>query len=224
MTTGHDEFLTPAPGVQSDHPKVIALAKEITAGCDTRTQEARALFEYVRDTVRYSVSVPFEDLADYLALNTLERGWGFCVQKSALLCALARAMGIPARLGFADIRNYLLPEYLDQMLPDKIIYCHCFLEWQLNGRWLKATPSFDRKLTQERGWHLVEFSAEANMLLPATDQEGRPHVEYLHYRGWRLGVPLEEFFQVNMEKCGSEVIDAWRALVRQTYPAPRSQA
>lgn len=216
-----DTFLAPAPGVQSDNPQVIALAREVTAGCNTPADQARALFDYVRDTVRYSVSVPFEDLADYLALNTLERGWGFCVQKSSLLCALARAVGIPARLGFADIKNHLLPDYLDQMIPDKIIYFHCFVEWRLNERWVKATPSFDQRLSHERGWRLVEFSPDADGLLPATDQEGRPHVEYLYYRGWRMEVPLEEFIQVNVEKCGPQVIDAWRSLVRQASPAPR---
>ncbi len=224
MPTDSDQFLMPAPGVQSGHPQVIALAHEISAGCQSEEDKARALFDFVRDTVRYSVSVPFDDLADYLALNTLERGWGFCVQKSALLCALARAKGIPARLGFADIRNHLLPDYLDQMVPDKVIYGHCFVEWLLNGRWVKATPSFDQRLSQERGWRLVEFSPDSDCLLPATDLAGRPHVEYLHYRGWRLGVPLEEFIQINVEKCGPQVMDAWRALVRQVSPGEKPQA
>jgi transglutaminase-like putative cysteine protease len=210
------QFLKPSPGVQSDHPEVASLAHEIIAGLNDPASQARALFDYARDTVRYSVSVPFEDLGDYLALNTLERGWGFCVQKSALLCALARSVGIPARLGFADIKNYLLPDYLDQMLPDKIIYFHCFLEWRLNGRWLKATPSFDQKLTKERGWHLVMFSPDADGLLPATDLAGRPHVEYIRYRGWRLGVPLDEFIEVNTAKLGREAMDAWRVFTRQT--------
>jgi hypothetical protein len=173
------------------------------------------LFDYARDTVRYSVSVPFDDLNDYLALNTLARGWGFCVQKSALLCALARAVGIPARLGFADIKNYLLPEYLDQMVPDKILYYHCFVEWRINGRWIKSTPSFDTRLTQERGWRLVVFSPEADGLLPSTDLAGQPHVEYINHRGWRLGVPLDEFIEVNTAHCGQEAMDTWRALVRQ---------
>ena len=38
---------------------------------------------------------------------TLARGYGFCVNKAVLLAALARAVGIPARLGFADVRNHL---------------------------------------------------------------------------------------------------------------------
>ena len=34
-------------------------------------------------------------------------GAGFCVGKAALLTAVARADGIPARLHFADVRNHL---------------------------------------------------------------------------------------------------------------------
>ena len=215
MPSYADKFLVPASGVQSDHPRLIALANEITTDCISKEDMARALFDYVRDAVRYSVYVPFEAMDDYLALNTLERGWGFCVQKASLLCALARAVGIPTRLGFADIKNHLLPGHLDKMIPDKIIYFHCFVEWQINGRWIKSTPSFDRELSLERGWRLVFFSPDADALLPATDQAGRRHVEYLRYRGWRVGVPLDEFIEVNTANCGQETMDAWRELVRQ---------
>ncbi|KMY66126.1 hypothetical protein AAU61_18610 [Desulfocarbo indianensis] len=201
--------------MQSDHPQVIALARELTSGLATQEDKARALFEYARDTVRYSVYVPFEPLEEYLALNTLKRGRGFCVQKAALLCALARAVGIPSRLGFADIINHLLPEHLEYLMPSGVLHYHCFVEWLLGGRWLKATPSFDRQLTEERGWRLVEFSPDADALLPATDLAGHPHVEYTRSRGWRLGVPLDEFVEVNTADYGQEAMDAWRALSRK---------
>jgi transglutaminase-like putative cysteine protease len=224
MLSDHDKFLLPAPGVQSDHPEIVALAHEIVSGLDDPADQARTLFDYVRDTVRYSVSVPFEDLSDYLALNILERGWGFCVQKGSLLCALARAAGIPTRLGFADIKNYLMPDYLDKMIPERILYYHCFVEWLLSGRWIKSTPSFDKQLTEDRGWRLVMFSPDSDALLPATDQAGRTHVEYVRYRGWRLGVPLDEFIEVNTANCGQEAMDDWRKLVRQAKPGSKSPA
>ncbi len=222
MTTDLKQFLLPAPAIQSDHPQVTALAQDITSGCTGEVEKARALFEYVRDTVRYSVYVPFDRLEDYLALNTLARGRGYCVQKSALLCSLARAVGIPTRLGFADIKNHLLPEHLEEMIPGKILYYHCFVEWLLEGRWVKSTPSFDRKLTEERGWRLVEFDPVHDALLPETDLAGRPHVEYLHYHGWRLGVPLDEFIAVNTQNCGQEAMDAWRELARQAVAEQRT--
>jgi transglutaminase-like putative cysteine protease len=211
QTDDLEQFLTPAPGIQCQHPEVFTLARSLARGAANDVDAARRLFEFVRDTVRYSVHVPFWELEHYLALNTLARGYGFCVQKSALLCALARALGIPSRLGFADIQNHLVRGPLAEALPDGLIYHHCFLEWFVGGRWLKCTPSFDRGLTEALGWRLVEFSAEANALLPATDLAGQPHITYLRYHGWRLGVPLEEFLGVTVEHYGQEGLEDWKA-------------
>jgi transglutaminase-like putative cysteine protease len=211
MSEDLEQFLTPAPGIQCQHPEVYRLARSLALGAKNDVQAAGRLFEYVRDKVRYSVYVPFWELEHYLALNTLARGTGFCVQKSALLCALARALGIPSRLGFADIQNHQVRGPLAEALPQGIIYHHCFVQWFVGGRWLKATPSFDRGLTEALGWRLVEFSAEVDALLPSTDLAGQPHVAYLRQHGWRLGVPLEEFLGVTVERYGSEGLESWKA-------------
>jgi transglutaminase-like putative cysteine protease len=189
-------FLSPAPGIQCDHPEVYNLAQSIVKGSKNNVEAARQLFEYVRDTIRYSLIVPLASFEDYLALNTLARGKGFCIQKAALLCALARTLGIPSRLGFADIRNERLYGYLREIIPDKIVYYHCFIEWFIGERWLKSTPSFDKTLTERYSWQLVEFNPTTDALLPAVDLQGRPHVSYLTYHGWRLGVPLTEFISI----------------------------
>lgn len=204
-------FLTPAPGVQCEPGEVFELAKRVARGSANEVEAAQKLFEFVRDTVRYSVRVPFDSLEHYLALNTLARGRGYCVQKAALLCALARAVGIPSRLGFADIENNLLPEGLYEITGGKVLHYHCFVEWFVGGAWHKATPSFDKALSAERGWRLVEFVPGQDLLLPATDLAGRPHIRYVKQRGWRLGVPLEEMQATWLEEVGSGHLDAWRA-------------
>ncbi len=214
-----DEFLVPSPGIQCDHPEIQKLARAIAKGSKNDVEAARRLFEYVRDTVAYSVNVPVANLEDYLALNTLARGKGFCVQKSALLCALARSLGIPSRLGFADIKNEKLHGRLMQMIPDKVIYHHCFMEWFVGGRWFKSTPSFDRTLSQRHGWRLVEFNPAGDALLPATDLQGRPHVSYLAYHGWRMGVPLEEFSEVTDRYYGAGSMADWDARGRAALAA-----
>ncbi|MBI4798722.1 MAG: transglutaminase domain-containing protein [Desulfarculus sp.] len=82
-----EQFLVPAPGIQCEHPEVFKLARSLARGAKNDVEVARRLFEFARDSVRYSVYVPFWELEHYLALNTLARGKGYCVQKSALLCA-----------------------------------------------------------------------------------------------------------------------------------------
>ncbi|MCF8043077.1 MAG: transglutaminase-like domain-containing protein [Desulfarculaceae bacterium] len=206
-----ENFLVPAPGVQCEAAEIFELARRTARGSVGDVEAARRLFEFVRDTVRYSVRVPFDSLEHYLALNTLARGRGYCVQKAALLCALARAVGIPSRLGFADIENNLLPEGLYEITGGKVLSYHCFVEWYVGGAWYKATPSFDKALSAEHGWRLVEFVPGEDLLLPATDLAGRPHIRYLQQRGWRLGVPLEEMMAYWTEDVGLDHLDAWRA-------------
>ena len=213
MSEDLEQFLTPAPGIQCEHPEVLGLARGLAKGAKNDVEAARRLFDFVRDSVRYSLNVPFWELEHYLALNTLARGFGFCVQKSALLCALARALGIPARLGFADIQNHQVRGPLAELIPGGVIHYHCFLEWFVGGRWLKATPSFDRRLCQEMGWRLVEFDPRHNALLPATDLEGRPHISYLRQHGWRLGVPLEECMSQWRTNQDGVILEGWKRLV-----------
>lgn len=214
-----EDFLAPAPGVQCEPREVFELARRVAKGSANDVEAARRLFEFVRDTVRYSVRVPFDSLEHYLALNTLARGRGYCVQKAALLCALARAVGIPARLGFADIENNLLPEGLYEITGGKILTYHSFVEWYVGGAWYKATPSFDKAISAEQGWRLVEFVAGQDLLLPATDLAGRPHISYLRYRGWRLGVPMDEMMTSWLEDAGPQRIDNWRAWAREAEAA-----
>lgn len=204
-------FLEPAPGVQCEPREVFDLARQAARGSKNDVEAAQKLFEFVRDTVRYSVAVPFEPIEQYQALNTLARGKGYCVQKAALLCALARAVGIPARLGFADIANEQLPEELYEITGDNVLQYHSFVEWYIGRQWNKATPSFDAELSTQRGWRLVEFVPGEDLLLPATTLDGRPHIRYLRQRGWRYGVPLEEMMTTWEAKVGPKRMDAWRA-------------
>jgi transglutaminase-like putative cysteine protease len=206
-----ESFLAPAPGIQCEPEAVRQLARRIARGSANDVEAAGRLFEFVRDTVRYSVRVPFEPMEHYLALNTLARGKGYCVQKAALLCALARSLGIPARLGFADIANFQLPEGIFEITGGNVLHFHSFVEWFIGRAWRKATPSFDAALSRERGWRLVEFAPGEDLLLPATDLAGRPHIKYLKQRGWRHGVPLEEMMATWEAEVGPERVAAWRA-------------
>jgi transglutaminase-like putative cysteine protease len=208
-----DQFLRPSPGIQCDHPEVIALAEKVSGGGDPVERAAR-LFDFSRDTVRYSVYEPFWEIEDYWALNTLARGKGYCAQKAALLTALARAVGIPARIAYAHIRNYQLPDEMVRSLGDNVLHYHTYVQWHLNGRWLAATPSFDRKLCADLGWRLVEFVPDRDLMLPALDTRGRPHIDYVAKLGWRPGIMLDEMLTFWRTLQGGRRIKVWMAAVK----------
>jgi len=150
-------------------------------------------------------------MSHYRASAVLERGFAYCVQKAALLAAFGRAAGLPARLGFADIENHLVSERLLNYLGTNLMTFHAYTELFIRGRWVKATPSFDRQLCQDQGWQLVVFDGQNDALLPAQDLQGRPHVTYLKYHFTSPGVPLDEIMAAWTKVYGPQRLARWRA-------------
>ncbi len=179
--------------IDAEHRAVKDFAEEIVAGLPTLRDKAVALFYAVRDGIRYT---PYGvDLSPdaMRASTTLSAGRGFCIQKALLLTASARAVGIPARLGFADVRNHLASQrFLDLMGGNEIFAWHAFTELFLDGRWLKATPAFDLGLCERFGVRPLEFDGTQDALFHPFDAAGRPYMEYVRQRGSYADLPLAE--------------------------------
>ena len=112
-------FLSPADYIDSDHPAVAARTAETAAGASGPVEVARRLYLFVRDAIRYDPYVDYTDPETFRASSVLAAGRGYCVGKASLYCALARAAGIPARLGLADVRNHLAtPKLLETVGTD----------------------------------------------------------------------------------------------------------
>jgi hypothetical protein len=122
----------------------------------------------------------------------LARKEGFCIQKAVLLVALSRAVGIPARLGFAVIRNYLLPEKVAEMLQTNVLPDHGYAELYIHGRWVKVTPALDTETCKKNRIIPVEFDGQNDTKFHSHTQEGKLHTEYLLDRGPYEDVPLIE--------------------------------
>ncbi len=186
-------YLCATAHIDSDHPAVVEFAEETVAGLTTPTEKAVALFYAVRDGIRYTpygVDLSPEAMR---ASVTLSAGKGMCIQKALLLTASARAVGVPARLGFADVLNHLASRrFLDLMGGTEVFAWHAFTEFSLDDRWLKATPAFDLGLCERFGVRPLEFDGTTDALFHPFDAEGRPHMEYVRDRGSYTDLPLEE--------------------------------
>ncbi len=187
------KYLRSTDYIDADDPTVKGFAEEVVAGISTQRERAVALFYAVRDQIRYT---PYGvDLSPKAmrASAVLSAGRGFCIPKALLLTASARAVGIPARLGFADVRNHLASKRLiDLMGGNEVFAWHAFSEFFLNGRWLKATPAFDLGLCERFGVLPLEFDGTQDALFHPFDAEGRPHMEYVRQRGSYADLPLKE--------------------------------
>lgn len=191
-------FLAPARFVDSDHPAVVEFARRHAKGASDR-ERAVSLYYAVRDGVRYNPFLDFSRDATFQGSVCLEKGEGFCIGKAALLAACARAVGIPARVGFADVKNHLTtPRLAEHMGTDRFVY-HGYTELWLEGRWVKATPAFNLDLCRKFRVKPLEFDGRSDSIFHPFDADDRRHMEYLRDRGSFADVPVAEIQQAFRE-------------------------
>ncbi|MCW5611779.1 MAG: transglutaminase family protein [Rubrivivax sp.] len=183
--------LAPTALIDSDHPAVAAFAAAHACGSDDRAR-AVALYLAVRDGFRYDPYHPDLSPQGMRASTVLAQGHGWCVPKAVLLAAACRAAGIPARLGYADVRNHLSTERMRQMMATDVFYWHGFSELWIDGAWRKATPAFNLSLCERFGLLPLEFDGLADSIYHPFDRAGHRHMEYVHHRGSFDDVPLAQ--------------------------------
>ena len=185
-------FLTPSATIDSDHPAIRRFADE-TAGQAAAPQEiTRRLYDAVRDGVRYDPYAIDLSVEGLRASATLAKGRGWCVPKAVLLAAVCRAVGIPARLGFADVRNHLSTARMRAQMQTDVFYWHGYTTLYLDGRWVKATPAFNIELCERFHLQPLEFNGKDDAIYHPFDLAGNRHMEYLDYRGEFRDVPIDQ--------------------------------
>jgi transglutaminase-like putative cysteine protease len=188
------EYLSPGRYVDSAHPAVLAFSKDHANGGSER-ERAVSLYYAVRDIVRYNPFLDFSDPEVFRASAVLEAGQGFCVGKASLLAACARAAGIAARVGFADVKNHLTTPRLAETMGSDLFVYHGYTELQIDGKWVKATPAFNLALCTRFRVKPLEFDGREDSIFHPFDEDDRRHMEYLRDRGVYADVPVAEIQQ-----------------------------
>ncbi len=181
--------LAPTPLIDSDHPEVVAFARRHATGGNER-ERAVALYYAVRDGFRYDPYRVDLSPAGMRASTVLSLGVGWCVTKAALLAAAARAIGIPARVGYADVRNHLSTERMRQAMQTDIFLWHGYTDLWLGGAWRKATPAFNIELCDRFGLLPLEFNGQDDSIYHPFDRAGNRHMEYVRQHGSFDDMPL----------------------------------
>lgn len=187
--------------IDHDDARVRQFATDTTAGVDADddpTAAAIALFHAVRDGIRYDpYGMAYEPEA-FRASTVVQSETNWCVPKSVLLTASARALGIPARLGFADVRNHLTTEKLTEKMGTDLFAWHGYAELLLPDagepgadRWFKLSTAFNIELCERFGVMVLEFDGSDDALMHPYDTAGNRHMEYVRQRGSFDDLPLD---------------------------------
>ena len=183
-------YLAAGEFIDSSHPEVRAFAQKTTVGAADAVSRAVKLYYAVRE-ILYDPYCAGEDRSYFRASDCLRAKRGFCIPKAALLAAAARSVGIPARVGYADVRNHLSTQKLIELIGGDLFIWHGFTELYVEHRWVKATPAFNLSLCKRFGVLPLEFDGRHDSLFHEYDQGGRRHMEYVRQRGHYPDVPYD---------------------------------
>lgn len=173
--------------------RIRELAAEVTEGKETDLEKARAIYDYVVDTMSYDKSGEGWGHGDIYWACDMKRG--NCTDFHALFTGLNRAVGIPAKFAI----GFPIP-------PDRgageIGGYHCWAEFWLDGYgWVPVDTSEARKHPEKREYFFgahdenrVEFSEGRDLVL-APKQAGEPLNFFVYPYVEVDGEPWEEVEQ-----------------------------
>ena len=204
------KYLSATEIIDSDSKIIIDYAMSVIKDADDDPiSRAINLYYAVRDGIWYDPYLPFYRPEHYRASNVLRRGRAFCIGKAGLLCALGRACGIPSRLGFADVHNHLATRQLIDYLGSNIFSFHGFMEFYLEGKWVKATPAFNKELCRKARVTPLEFNGREDSIFQPYNEEKKLFMEYITDHGTYADIPVDQIVEAWKATYGRERVRKW---------------
>jgi hypothetical protein len=154
------------------------------------TARAIQLYFLVRDRFLYD---PYHLNLTKKGLKTsqmLQNKRAWCVEKAAILAALARKCGIPSRLGYAVVTNHIGVEKLQEYLRREEIVFHGYTALYLDGQWIKCTPAFDQRICRISQVEPLDWDGRSDSLFQEYTG-GKRFMEYIHFYGEFDDIPID---------------------------------
>ena len=180
------------PAIQS----LIAPFRELP----TQQEQATALYLRIRDGYRYNPYRISLRPDDYRASVLAPRTDAHCVDKAILYVAGLRALGIPARIHLGTVINHIAVERLTEKFGTNELSPHGMVNLYLDGKWLKASPAFNKELCKRCGVDPLEFDGASDSVFQQYDRSGQKFMEYTEDFGHFEDVPVDFMFETMARK------------------------
>lgn len=200
------QYLAETEFLDFKNPELALFFKENSEEGQSVKENAIQLYYAIRDGWRYD---PYEfqfDKQSVKASIISKKDSGHCISKSILLVAGFRWLNIPSRLCFAKVKNHIATENIEKILGTNELAPHGYVEAYLDGKWVKATPAFNKQLCDKLQVSCLDFNGEEDSVFQEYDKAGAVFMEYLEDYGHFDDVPLD--FIVNiLEKTYPHLFD-----------------
>ncbi len=188
---GFDRYLKPTEFIDFNSPEVRGFVNNcVSDACSINENMVRLYYE-VRDTIKYDTYNVFFDPPFFKASQTIKNGYGFCIPKAILLAAAARAIGIPSRLGYVDVTNHIASDKIIKRMRTNVFVFHSYTDLYMSGKWVKATPAFNKTLCEKFDVEPLEFDGTEDSLFQQYDKNGNKYMEYIYDHGTFEDLPYD---------------------------------
>jgi transglutaminase-like putative cysteine protease len=160
----------------------------------TTKEKAVLLYFKIRDGWRYNPYYISFAKESYKASVISKKSEGHCIEKSILLIACLRGLNIPARIHFAKVKNHIGVERIVEKFGTNEMSPHGMVNIFLSGKWIKASPAFNKELCYKCNVAPLDFDGENDSLFQEFDNAGGVFMEYIEDFGHFDDVPTEFIF------------------------------
>jgi len=185
---------------------VQELIKEFQGKGLTDKEKAIGLYFKVRDGWLYNPYLIAFKKEKYRVSYLLSRKEGHCIDKSIILIAGLRAMGIPARIHLAKVKNHIAAERLIAKFGTNELTPHGMVDIFLDNKWLKVSPAFNKTLCERYQVEPLGFDGENDSVLQEFNAEGKEFMEYVEDYGHFDDMPLD--FMIHNMKTNYPILAA----------------
>ncbi len=187
----NSQYIKPTFFINSDSSEIETFVNKNISQIDDEITKAVKLYYAVRDGYYYDPYYLDFKKKSMQAGYLVNRKKGYCIEKAIILAACFRNVGLPARLGFANVRNHIGTERLEKFLGSNLLVFHGYTEVFLEGKWVKATPAFNKQLCEKLNVEPLEFDGKIDSVLQEYDKSGGKYMVYEHYYGEFSDLPYD---------------------------------
>ncbi|AXT55504.1 transglutaminase family protein [Aquimarina sp. AD1] len=191
--------------------EIQKIIEEFKSSNVTLKEKAKALYIKVRDGWRYDPYHINLKKEAYKASKVATKNSGHCLDKSILLIAGLRGLGIPARIHLAKVKNHIGVERLIEKFGTNELTPHGMVNVYLDGKWVKASPAFNKALCEKCNVAPLEFDGENDSMFQEFDNKGGIFMEYLEDYGHFEDVPFD-FILNNIKEHYTDIYEKYKEL------------
>ncbi len=203
------DYLAPTYFFDYQTEEIQELVKEFKTDELTQKEKAKRLYIKVRDEWRYDPYTLNFSKEGYIASIIAKKTTGHCIDKSILLIAGLRALGIPARIHLAKVKNHIAVERLVEKFGTNELTPHGMVDLFINDTWLKVSPAFNESLCRMCNVAPLDFDGENDSIFQEYNNAGNEFMEYLEDYGHFEDVPVDFIFN-NVQEHYPELFEKYK--------------